>query len=167
MKKSLLSTQFFISTTIITSLYLLFTTLLMNSDLIRDTFIGNYGVSYKIQILVSLVHGMWTSMTPSGLIFLFSIAILTGANLSLLFEKMSSFKQFDKLQIIVGGNSLLGIVGSGCVACGLPILSLLGLSGSLIYLPYRGAELSYVSFILLSISLYMLIKSKNQVCAVI
>lgn len=166
MSKSLFSIQLLISTVIISSLYLLFTTLLMNSDLTRDTFVGNYAMSYKIQVLMSLVQGMWTSMSLTGLMLLFLVAVLTGANVTLLFEKITTLKKFNKLQLIVGGNSLLGIVGSGCVACGLPILSLLGLSGSLIYLPYHGAELSYLSLILLSISLYVLIKSRNQACAV-
>lgn len=138
----------------------------MNSSLASDTLVGSYGIGYKFQILVSLVQGMWTSMSPNGLIILFLIAILTATNLTLLFEKIMVLKKFDKLQIVVGGNSLLGVVGSGCVACGLPVLSLLGLSSSLIYLPYRGVELSYLSLALLSVSLYMLIKGRNQSCAV-
>lgn len=138
----------------------------MNSSLASDTFVGSYGIGYKFQILVSLVQGMWTSMSPTGLTLLFLIAILTAANLTLLLEKIMILKKFDKLQIVVGGNSLLGIVGSGCVACGLPVLSLLGLGGSLIYLPYRGAEMSYLSLLLLSVSLFILIKSRNQACLV-
>jgi len=155
-----------LSTVAISSLYLLFITLLMNSSLARDTLIGSYGIGYKTQIFLSLIQGMWTSMTLSGLVILFLIAILTGANLSLLFEKVRILKKFDKLQIVVGGNSLLGIVGSGCVACGLPILSLLGLGSSLAYLPYRGAELSYLSLVLLSISLFVLVRSRNSSCVV-
>jgi len=155
-----------LSTLTISSLYLLLVTLLMNSSLARDTFLGSYGIGYKIQILLSLIQGMWTSMTLLGLVILFLIAVLTGANLTLLFEKIRVLKKFDKLQVVVGGNSLLGMVGSGCVACGLPILSLLGLGSSLTYLPYRGVELSYLSLVLLSISLYMLIRTRNQSCAV-
>jgi len=156
----------FASIVTISSLYLLFVTLLMNSSLARDTLIGSYGIGYKVQILFALIQGMWTSMTLSGLVILFLIAVLTGANLSLLFEKIVVLNKFDKLQVVVGGNSLLGIVGSGCVACGLPILSLLGLGGSLVYLPYRGAELSYLSIFLLSVSLFVLIRSRNSSCVV-
>lgn len=156
----------FLSITTVSSLYLLFISLLMNSSLSRDTLVGDYGINYKIKILTSLVQGMWTSMTPSSLIVMIIIAVLTGANLTLLFEKINVFRKFDKLEIVVGGNSLLGIAGSGCIACGLPVMSLLGLSGSLIYLPYRGAELPYISLALLSISLYLLIKNRNQYCKV-
>ncbi len=156
----------FVSIITISSLYLLFVTLLMNSGLVRDTIVGSYAISYKFQLLASLMQGMWTSMSPSGLIILFLIAVLTAVNLTLVFEKIRAQKTFDKLQVVVGGNSIFGILGSGCVACGLPILSLLGLSGSLIYLPYRGVELSYLSLALLSASLYLLIKNRNQACAI-
>lgn len=166
MNKTLFSIRLLIPTAIISSLYLLFTTLLMNSDLTRNTFVGHYGMSYKIKILMFLVQGMWTSMSPSGLILLFLVAVLTGANVTLLFEKITTLNKFNKLQLVVGGNSLLGIVGSGCASCGLPIISLLGLSGSLMYLPYHGTELSYLSVVLLLISLYILVKSRNQACAV-
>lgn len=156
----------FFSVATISSLYLLLITLLMNSSLAIDTLTGGYGLSYKIQILMSLIQGMWTSMSLSGLVLLILIAFLTGANLSLLFEKIRILKKFDKLQIVVGGNSLLGIAGSGCIACGLPILSLLGLSSSLVYLPFRGAEILYLSLAFLSISLFVLIKGRNKLCAI-
>lgn len=156
----------FRSTLVIAGLYLLLITSLMNGSLVVDTLVGGYGLGYILRILLSLIQGMWTSMSPSALALLILIAVLTGANLSLLFEKIRVLRKFDKLQVVVGGNSLLGIVGSGCVACGLPVLSLLGQGGSLIYLPYRGAEISYLSLILLSISLLMVIKSRNQACLV-
>ena len=137
----------------------------MNSSLARDTLVGGYGLDYKITVLISLLQGMWTAMSGSGVIMLFLIALLTGANLTLLFSQVRLLKNNKRLRLVIGGNSLLGIVGSGCAACGLPILSLLGLGGSVIYLPYRGAELSYVSLVLLSVSLYFLLKNLNQACS--
>ena len=106
----------------------------MNSSLARDTLIGSYGIGYKVQILFALIQGMWTSMTLSGLVILFLIAVLTGANLSLLFEKIVVLNKFDKLQVVVGGNSLL--------------------------------ELSFLSIFLLSVSLFVLIRSRNSSCVV-
>ena len=107
---------------------------------------------------------MWTAMSGPGLMVLFLVAFLTGANLTLLFGKVNLLKNNKSLRLVVGGNSLFGIVGSGCAACGLPILSLLGLSGSVMYLPFRGAEISYISLVLLVISFYLLIKNSNQAC---
>ncbi len=125
---------------------------------------GEYSIVYKLQLLFSLLEGMWTAMSGFGLTMLFLIALLTGANLTLLFSKIMLLKNFKKLQLLVGGNSILGIVGSGCATCGLPILSLLGLSGSVMYLPYRGAEISYILLVLLTISFYLLVKNTNQAC---
>jgi len=136
----------------------------MNVRILRDTLWGEYDVAYKLKLLFSLLKGMWTAMSGPGLTVLFLVALLTGANLTLLFSKVSLLKNNKKLRLVVGGNSLLGIVGSGCAACGLPILSLLGLSGSVIYLPFRGTEISYISLILLTVSFYLLIKNSNQAC---
>lgn len=138
----------------------------MNLSLLKSTITGDYSLIYKISLLLVLLEGMWTAMSFAGFILLFFIAILTGANLTLLFEKIITLRKFNKLQLVVGGNSLLGIVGSGCAACGLPIISLLGLSGSLMFLPLHGIELSYISLILLSASFYLLFKNRNQSCVI-
>ena len=73
------------------------------------------------------------------------------------------------MSFMVGGSSLLGIIGSGCASCGLPILAFLGLSGAIFYLPFQGLELSVLAIILLSVSLYSLTKqnAKQEVCAVV
>ncbi len=62
---------------------------------------------------------------------------------------------------MVGGSSLLGIVGGGCASCGLPVLALPGMSGAIAYLPFQGMELSIVVIVLLLISLFTLIKSRS------
>lgn len=139
----------------------------MNVRILRNTLGGDYDVTYKLKLLFSLLRGMWTAMSGPGLIVLFLVAFLTGANLTLLFGKVSLLKNNKNLRLVVGGNSLLGIVGSGCAACGLPILSLLGLSGSVMYLPFHGAEISYISLVLLAISFYLLVKKTNQACALV
>lgn len=77
-------------------------------------------------------------------------------------QKLKSLKKQGNLKLVVGGSTLIGIVGSGCASCGLPILALLGLSGSVAYLPFRGIELSYISVMLLLFSLYHLIKANNK-----
>lgn len=165
MNKPLFSTKLLISTTIISSLYLIFTTLLMNSSLAKNTFVGNYGLDYKIRILISLLEGMWTSMSGIGFSLLIVTALLTGVNLSLLSQRIQSLKEQGNLRFVVGGSSLFGIVGSGCAACGLPILALLGLGGSVAYLPLKGLELSYLSTLLLLVSFYILTRtSASQSC---
>ena len=92
-------------------------------------------------------------------IFLLIItAVLTGLNLSLLLQRVKNLKSQGNLRLIVGGSSIIGVISSGCAACGLPILTFLGLAGSVTFLPLKGMELSYFSVLMLSYSLYLLLK---------
>jgi hypothetical protein len=140
----------------------------MNTSLVINTLIGSFSLDYKFNLMVALLGGMWTAMSGVGLILLFFTAILTGANLTLLFKQLKVLRHAQSLHLVVGGNTLLGLVGSGCAACGLPVLALLGLSGSIIYLPLRGAEISYLAVALLSISFYLLLRSvfEKEYCAI-
>ena len=151
-----------IASTLIATAYLVIITFLMNSNLLITTLVGNYDIDYKFKIFTSLFLGMWNSMSGTGFALLIVTAILTGINLSLLGKKLKNLKKQGNLKLVVGGSTLIGIVGSGCASCGLPILALLCLSGSIAYLPFRGMELSYLSVILLLFSLYQLIKANNK-----
>lgn len=161
---TLFSKRFIVPTMVIATLYVIVITYSMNVSILRNTMFGDYNAVYKLKLLSSLLQGMWTAMSGLSLVMLFLIALLTGANLTLLFSKIKMLKNSKSLRLVVGGNSLFGIIGSGCAACGLPILSLLGLGGSVMYLPYRGVELSYISFGLLTVSFYLLVKNTNQAC---
>lgn len=147
-------------TFVIATVYFLAATFLMNSRLAVDTLAGSYPILYKFNLLIALVLGMWSVMGAFGLTILLATAILTGANLTLLAQRLTTMSRLGNIHLVVGGSSLLGIATSGCAACGLPILSLLGVSGSLVFLPLRGLELTYLSLILLIISLVLLIKTK-------
>jgi len=151
-----------LSMLIISSLYLLVVILLMNRSLTVDTLLGTYSFEYKSQILISLVSGMWTSMTGIGLFLLVLISLLTGVNFTLLVDRLNKLKKLGKLHVVVGGSSILGIVGSGCAACGLPVLAILGLSGSVAFLPLKGVELSYLSILLLLLSFYVLTRTSTR-----
>lgn len=148
-----------IPTVAIAMLYVIATIYLMNAGLVKDTVFGAYSLSYKWNLLVALLAGMWTAMSKLSLALLMIVAILTGANLTLVVQRLQTIRASGKMRLIVGGSSLLGIIGSGCASCGLPILAFLGLSGAAAYLPLRGIEFSFFAIILLSISLYSLIKS--------
>lgn len=135
---------------------------MMNFELVKDTLLGNHTFEYRVNLLVALLGGMWTAMSGFGLFILVLTAFLTGINLTLLAQRISIIKNSGKLKLTVGGGSALALVGSGCASCGLPVLALLGLSGSIIYLPFRGTELSMVAVGLLAISLYFMLKSNSK-----
>jgi len=138
----------------------------MNFRLLKMTLLGSFALEYKAKLLVALLGGMWTAMSGFGLVMLIIIAILTGANLTLIFKRVIDIRSFGKLNFFASFGSAFGFIASGCAACGLPILALLGLSSSAIYLPFQGAELSIISFVLLAISFYMMARSelKSKVC---
>lgn len=160
--KILWSKNFIIPTLAITILYIVATIYLMNAGLVKDTLLGAHSLAYKWNLLVALLAGMWTAMSRLNLALLFIVAFLTGANLTLITKRLSTLRSSKKLRVVVGGSSLLGIVGSGCASCGLSILAFLGLSGAIAYLPFRGIELSIIAIVLLIVSLYSLLKNQSQ-----
>jgi hypothetical protein len=167
--KEIWSKKVIIPIVIIAVLYVVATVYLMNAGLVKDTIFGSHSLSYKWNLLLALLAGMWTAMSTTSLVLLIIVAILTGANLTLVVKRMQEIRASGKMSLVVGGSSLLGIVGSGCASCGLPILALLGLSGAIFYLPFQGLELSVLAIIFLSISLYTLIRqqAKRAVCEVV
>lgn len=162
------SKKIVIPTIIIAVLYVVATIYLMNASLVKDTIFGSHSLSYKWNLLIALLAGMWTAMSKFSLFLLVVVAILTGANLALVIQRLQTIRASGKMRLAVGGSSLLGIVGSGCASCGLPILAFLGLSGTVFYLPFQGIELSILAILMLSISFYSLVKQgkKQAVCAI-
>lgn len=162
------SKKIIISTLLIAALYVIVTVYLMNANLVKDTIFGSHSLSYRWNLMIALLLGMWTAMSKLSLVLLMIVAILTGANLTLVVQRLRTIRASGKMSFMVGGSSLLGIVGSGCASCGLPIMAFLGLSGAIFYLPFQGLELSVLAIILLSISIYVLIRqrAKQTVCAV-
>lgn len=134
----------------------------MNYSLVKNTVIGEFEIAYKFTILFSLLQGMWTSMSYLSLLLLTITAFLTGLNLSLIAIKVRELGGFKNFHIAIGGSSLLGMAGSGCASCGLPILSLLGLSGSIVNIPFQGYFLSYVSIAILLVAFLNLLKSGKK-----
>lgn len=162
MLQTIFTKKFIVFAILLAAIYLILSVYLMNFTLVKLTIIGNYPIAYKFNLLVDLLGGMLTAMTGTGLLLLILIALLTGANLILISKRISTLKSSGKLHWVVGGSSLLGIAGSGCAACGLPVIAFLGLSGSVAFLPFGGSEISIISLVLLSISFYLLLKSYRE-----
>ncbi len=153
---------FIILTTIIAAAYVVATIYLMNVSLVKDALFGAHALSYRWEILVALLGGMWTAMSRTSLTLLIAVALLTGINLTLVMRQMQLLRRMGSVRFVAGGGSLLGVVGSGCASCGLPVLALLGLGGAAAYLPFGGAELSAIAIVALSISLFVLIRNRSE-----
>lgn len=159
--------KFLFKVIIIASLYYLLFIFLNNYSLILTTFYSSFQLQAKVQLLFLLLLGSGNSMDLLNLFSLIIIAVLTGINFVLLFEKIQLLQASGSLKLIVGGSSILGIVSSGCASCGLPLLAFIGLGGSLSILPFHGYEFSILSIIALTISAFVLFqKRKQNICAI-
>ena len=141
-------------------IYLLFSVYLRNTSLINTTLLSKYPLLFKLKLYTALFEGMLI-MSKSDLILLPLLALLTATNLLLIVQKISLLRKVGNVHFVAGGGSLVGIISGGCASCGLPVVSLLGLGGSMSVLPFKGAELPYISLVLLSFSLYLLLKRKD------
>lgn len=166
--KEIFSKNILIPAVLMALLYVVATIYLMNASLVKDALLGDHSLGYKWNLLVALLAGMWTAMSRLSLMLLVIVAIFTGLNLVLTIQRLHTLRASGKIHLAVGGSSLLGIVGSGCASCGLPVLALVGLSGAIAYFPFREVELSIIAISLLGSSLYFLLKgrTKEKVCEV-
>lgn len=160
--------KIFLPTIVIAIFYILLFTYLRNITLVNTTLVNSTPILYKIKLFSILIEGLSSTMTQEGLLLMFLTGFLIGLNLTLMFQKIAYIKQAGSLKFIAGGSSFFGVISGGCASCGLPVLSLFGLSGAVIYLPFKGAELPYISLTLLSGSLFFLLRNKTQlqVCEV-
>ncbi|MFT4244008.1 MAG: hypothetical protein ACMXYB_00955 [Candidatus Woesearchaeota archaeon] len=129
---------------ILNTLILYFFSTQMADELIKV----NYGIIYYnlvwvLQILISVLLSLFILLTAF---------------------RVSYFSTTSLTQNGIGGlSSTLGILVAGCPACSITIASYLGLASFISFLPYDGLELKLLSFILLLIVNFYLLKDL-QVC---
>lgn len=146
--------SFLLSTTFFSIIYLIFSLYLINYRLVGDTVIGQYVISYKLNILVSLIGGLETAVPRLNAFILIVVSLLTGANATILFRNLRA-RRLPRESCLAAGGSALGSFIGICSACTLPLLTVLGLSGSFI-LPINGQlEVSVLVIALLSVALYL------------
>jgi hypothetical protein len=165
MKDIVLSKKFWGITLGIAVVYIFLAVYLMNFSLVKDTVFGSFPLSYKFNLLVALLGGMWTAMTRISLMLLIVTATLTGINITLLALR---------LLVLRGGESyvLWSAAAVGLLAADAwPVVAFFhcGRSGSIIYLPFQGTEISVVAVLLLCMTLYFMVVSypTEQVCEII
>ncbi len=159
--KLLLDRKLIVQSIFIAVIYSILVTYLPNISLVWRSLTDIHTISYKTAVLVGLLGGLWTNNTPQSLLILLLTASFTGINMSLLFKRLTQLRQKGNMRL-VGVSSLLGALGHGCSACGLPVLVLLGLGGSLSFLPLRGTELSYISLLFVIATFVLLLRGAGR-----
>ena len=159
MREIFKSKKFWITTAVIAVVYLCVIAFLMNRTLLLSTWEYPYPFRYKFDLSWALFRGLVTSNTPFDLTMLVLNALLTGANLFLVWIKVTQLHKFGTVTWFSLGGSVLGVLSAGCAACGLPIISLVGITsaGALAY--FDNTFFLLLSFVLLLVSFYYLAKS--------
>ncbi|WP_424004807.1 hypothetical protein ACOZ4I_12830 [Haloarcula salina] len=129
--------------------------------LVMDLIVGgSLPLASRLRVLVELYPFVGTSFTPAQGLLLVAVALLTGIDIAL---AAYHFREHG-LDLQQGGAGaaglLLGTLGAGCAACGsavlLALLSLLGVSTSLLFLPLDGLEFAVGALVVLTLSIYWL-----------
>lgn len=132
----------------------------VNMAIITDTIFGSYPMSYKTTLLQSVVVGSWNMYPPPEAILLVIIGILMGINIALMVKIFSALQANKGLRVSFGGSSVLAIASAGCPACGISLLSLIGVSVPL--LPAQGVPLQLLAVTLLAGSIIYSLRKLHQ-----
>lgn len=133
----------------------------LNVTLVMDLVVGgSLPLSSRLVVLTELYPFVGTSFNPAQGLLLVVVALLTGVDIAL---ATYHFREHG-LDLQQGGAGaaglLLGTLGAGCAACGSAILlglvSLLGISTSLLFLPLDGLEFALLALVVLTLSIYWL-----------
>ena len=156
-KNELLSWKSLLGVLLIALLYVLLSGILLSLTLISNILASGFALEYKVKFLFFLLTEFWQTLVPVDQILLFLNALLTGLNILLIAKTLSSLKHKGKIRFSVGGATIVTLITSGCASCGVSVVSILGISSTLSFLPFHGMELHILATILLVVSLlYMM-----------
>lgn len=133
----------------------------LNVPLVSDLVVGgSLPLSGRLTILAELYPFVGSSFGAGQGTLLLLVAALTGLNVSM---AVYHFREHG-VSLQQGGTSALGVLfgtlGAGCAACGsavlLGLLSLVGVSTSLLFLPLDGLEFALLALVVITLSIYWL-----------
>ena len=121
-------------------------------------------VADKTKVLVALIGSIETNFTTFSALSIIAVAVLFGANLSLLtysfvIRRRHRMEAGQSAAAASVGGLASGVFGVGCAACGTlvltPALSLVGAGGLTGLLPFGGEEFSVLGVGILLLSLVL------------
>jgi len=133
----------------------------LNVQFVLDVVVGgSLPLSSRLTILAELYPFVGTSFGPAQGVLLVVVALLTGLDVAM---ATYHFREHG-LDLQQGGAGaagvILGTLGAGCAACGsavlLGLLSLFGVTTSLLFLPLDGLEFALGALVVLTLSIYWL-----------
>lgn len=159
-----LSLETFLWIILIGFLYLFTLSLLLNYQLIAHIIAAGFPLLSILSLVGSLLLGSFTTMSaePLTLCAFLLNAALVGLNLVLVVKAFRGLEKGKRIYVSLGGTTLFALVTAGCTSCGISLLSVLGLSATLAFLPFHGAELRIISLVLLTLSAFYVIKKLHE-----
>ncbi|WP_276249796.1 hypothetical protein [Haloarcula rara] len=133
----------------------------LNAPVFIDLVVGgSLPLSSRLTIFWELYPFVGANFTPTQGLLLVAVALLTGLDIAI---ATYHFREHG-LDIQQGGAGAAGVVlgtlEAGCAACGsavlLGLLSLVGVSTSLLFLPLEGLEFALGAVVVLTLSVYWL-----------
>lgn len=141
-----------------------FAVLLPNFQLITVVFLSNAStIVEKGLLILSLTGSIQTNFTVLAAGTVLLVSVLFGLQVALLAYYVKRARSGIKVGTISAsslGGLVSGMFGIGCAACGTfvltSLLTLLGVSGLLVFLPFGGEEFGFIGVALLVYSIYIL-----------
>jgi hypothetical protein len=132
----------------------------LNLPLVAFALTGALAPAARVDLLVSQFPFLGPAFTPVQGLLLLAVAALTGVDVAM---AIYHFREHG-VSVRQGGTGAAGVVlgtlGAGCAACGsavlVGLLSLLGVSTSLLFLPLDGLEFALGALVVLTLSVYWL-----------
>jgi len=133
----------------------------LNVPIVLDLVLGgSLPLGSRLTILGELFPFLGTNFTAVQGLLLIAVAVLTGVDIAM---ATYQFREHG-LDLQQGGAGAAGVVlgtlGAGCAACGsavlVGLLSLLGVTGGLLFLPLEGLEFALGAVVVLTLSIYWL-----------
>ena len=137
---------------------------LINSWSSLTNFYSLTGFSQTLKFFFILSFGFFNTIKIHSYVSLIIVSILLGILFSLITYKVSagSVSKSRKAGVFGSVGVFLAALAPGCAACGIGLLSVLGLSATVLtVLPFEGLELSIISIGILSFSIFKITKDMN------
>ena len=105
--------------------------------------VGDYDFATTLNLIFIILTSFWSTIELHSFLTVAIISILTGILVSLLVYRMKYMNVTGKKHGILGSIGVfLGMFVPGCAACGIGLISVIGLGTAVASLPLQGLELS-------------------------
>lgn len=147
------------------ALFVLFASVLINAKNIVSVSNAPYTLFVKVKLLFYILFGIFSALSQLDDVFLIITAILFGLNMGIVLGKLTFMRRQGKIGVVFGAG-IVSLVSAGCAACGLSLLSVVGLGSVLAFLPFHGIEFYVISIVVLFWSLYLNLGAYAKACKI-